>query len=120
MLRGPTLPDGAPIEVVVDDTLFCRWGPRVFGAFWSRDGSAQDPHAFGRGNRWVIVGIVVELGFCAHPVCLPVLFRLWAGKGTASPSAAGSRTDLIGGWSRSFPTVAWTPWGTPPTMASRC
>ncbi|MGH3525306.1 MAG: IS701 family transposase, partial [Mycobacterium sp.] len=39
----------------------------------------------GRGNRWVIVGIVVKLPFCSHPVCLPVLFRLWAGKGTASP-----------------------------------
>jgi hypothetical protein len=79
------LPGGSAIEVVVDDTLFRRWGPRVFGAFWTHDGSAQDPHALGRGNRWVIVGMVVELGFCAHPVCLPVLFRLWAGKGTASP-----------------------------------
>ncbi|UQX12047.1 hypothetical protein [Candidatus Mycobacterium methanotrophicum] len=33
----------------------------------------------------MIAGIVVRLPFCSHPVCLPVLFRLWAGKGTASP-----------------------------------
>ena len=33
----------------------------------------------------MIVGIVVRLPFCSHPVCLPILFRLWAGKGTASP-----------------------------------
>jgi hypothetical protein len=29
--------------------------------------------------------MVVRLPFCSHPVCLPMLFRLWAGKGTASP-----------------------------------
>jgi hypothetical protein len=29
--------------------------------------------------------IVVRLPFCTAPACLPVLFRLWAGKGTASP-----------------------------------
>jgi hypothetical protein len=75
----------APIEVVVDDTLFRRWGPKVFGAVWTHDGSGQDPNALGRGNRWVVVGIVVELPFCSHPVCLPVLFGLWRGKGADSP-----------------------------------
>ncbi|BBZ09364.1 hypothetical protein MDOR_35330 [Mycolicibacterium doricum] len=75
----------APIVVVVDDTLFRRWGPKVHAAFWTHDGSVQDPNALGRGNRWVIVGIVVALPFCIRPVCLPVLFRLWGGKGTDSP-----------------------------------
>jgi DDE superfamily endonuclease len=74
-----------PIVVAVDDTLFRRWGPKVHHAFWTHDGAAQGPAKLGRGNRWVIVGIVVKLPFCSHPVCLPVLFRLWAGKGTASP-----------------------------------
>ncbi len=54
-------------------------------AFWTHDGAAQRPAKLGRGNWWVIVGIVVRLPFCSHPVCLPILFRLWAGKGTASP-----------------------------------
>ena len=53
-----------PIVVVVDDTLFRRWGPKVHAAFWTHDGSAQDPNALGRGNRWVIVGIVVKVPFC--------------------------------------------------------
>src|SRR4029077_14763410 len=75
----------AAIEVVVDDTLFRRWGPKVFGAFWTHDGSAQDPNALGRGNRWIIIGICVTVPFCSHPVCRPVLLRLWRGKGTASP-----------------------------------
>ena len=33
----------------------------------------------------MIAGILVRLPFCAHPVCLPVLLRLWRGSGTASP-----------------------------------
>ena len=41
---------GAPIVVVVDDTLF-RWG-KVFGAFWTHDGSGQDPNA----RPWQPVG----------------------------------------------------------------
>ena len=86
----------APIEVVVDDTLFRRWGPRVFGSFWTHDGSAQDPNALGRGNRWVVAGIIVELPFCSHPVCLPILFRLWRGKGTPSPvRLAGQLITLL-------------------------
>ena len=79
------LPDDAPIVAVVDDTLFRRWGRKVFGALWTHDGSAQGPKTLGRGNRWIIVGIVVEVPFCTHPLCLPVLLRLWRGKGTASP-----------------------------------
>ena len=90
------LPDGAPITVVVDDTLFRRWGPKVHAAYWTHDGSAQDPNALGRGNRWVIVGIVVTLPFCTRPVCLPVLLRLWRGNGTASPvTLAGEMISLL-------------------------
>lgn len=73
-----------PITAVVDDTLFRRWGQRVHLALWTHDGAAQGPDRLGRGNRWVLVGIVVRLPCCTRPVCLPVLFRLWAGKGSAS------------------------------------
>lgn len=79
------LPEDAAITVAVDDTLFRRWGRKVHHAFWTHDGAAQGPAKLGRGNRWVIVGIVMKLPFCTHPVCLPVLFRLWGGKGAASP-----------------------------------
>ncbi len=44
---------GAPIVVVVDDTLFCRWGPTVFGAFWTHDGSGQGSQ---RARPWQPVG----------------------------------------------------------------
>ena len=68
----------AVIDVVVDATLFRRWGPKVVGAFRTHDGSAQDPNALGRGNRWIIIGIVVAVPFCAHPVptgAVPVVAR---------------------------------------------
>jgi DDE superfamily endonuclease len=84
---GPQGDGPAPlgtITVAIDDTLFRRWGKKVFAAFWTHDGAAQGKHKIGRGNRWIIAGIVVRLPFCSCPVCLPVLFRLWRGKGTAS------------------------------------
>jgi len=43
----------------------------------------------GRGNRWVVAGIVLTVPFCSHPVCLPVLLRLWRGKGNRLAGAAG-------------------------------
>ena len=70
-------------------------------AFWTHDGAAQGPAKLGRGNRWVIVGIVVRLPFCSHPVCLPILFRLWAGKGTASPVQLAG--ELISILAQAFP-----------------
>ena len=53
-------------------------------ARWAYDGSAQGGKKIAFGNTWVIAAIVVELPCCPSPVALPVLFRLWRGKGTAS------------------------------------
>ena len=47
-------------------------------------GSAQGGKKVAFGNTWVVAAIVVRLSFCSSPVALPVLFRLWRGKGTAS------------------------------------
>lgn len=74
-----------PITVVIDDTLFKRWGRHVWHAFWTHDGAAQGGKKIARGNRWVVAGIVVRLPLCTAPVCLPVLMRLWAGKGSTTP-----------------------------------
>jgi hypothetical protein len=92
-----------PITVVIDETLFKRWGRKVWHAFWTHDGSAQGRNKIDRGNRWAVAGIVVRLPFCTAPVCLPVLLRLWAGKGTASSvELAGDLLALtrIRGWRR--------------------
>jgi hypothetical protein len=78
------LKDGEPLIVAADGTFFRRWGKRVAEARWAYDGAAQGGKKTAFGNTWVIAALVVKLPFCASPVALPVLFRLWRGKGTAS------------------------------------
>ncbi len=78
------LGEDAPLVVAIDGTFFKRWGRKVFQARWAYDGSAQGGKKVAFGNTWVVAAIVVQLPFCASPAALPVLFRLWRGKGTAS------------------------------------
>lgn len=97
------IPPGAALTVAIDDTLFKRRGRKVHGAFWSHDAS-QPGHVTARGNRWVIAALVVDLEFLPRPVALPVLLRLWAGKGT--PSHVELARTLIGLLARAFPDRA--------------
>ena len=78
------LADGEAVVVAVDGTFFRRRGRHVFQARWAHDGSAQGGKKIAFGNAWVIAAIVGKLPFCSCPVALPVLFRRWRGKGTAS------------------------------------
>lgn len=72
---------GAALLVAVDDTLAHRLGRKVHGCFWHHDATANsDKAALAWGNNWVVVGVVVRLGFLDRAVCLPVLFRLWRPK----------------------------------------
>jgi hypothetical protein len=68
----------APLRLAVDDTIFARSGPRVFGAHLHRQDSV---HGGGKqvryGNRWVVLGIVLRLPFGERSIFLPLLFRLW-------------------------------------------
>jgi hypothetical protein len=92
------LAGGEPVIVAVDGTLFRRWGRKVAQARWAYDGSAQGGKKVAFGNTWVIAAIVVKLAFCSSPVALPVLFRLWRGKGTASQvELAGQMIKLLAG-----------------------
>ena len=75
---------GVPIVVAVDDTLFHRFGKLVHGAAWQHDGSAKGRDGIGRGNCFVVVGLVVSVPFMARSVLLPVLVRLYVPKETAS------------------------------------
>jgi hypothetical protein len=70
------VPDGEPVLVTIDDTLFKRTGRTVHAIGWFHDGSAKGPHQVGLGNNWVIAAIVVRLPFCSRPVALPVLAKL--------------------------------------------
>jgi len=79
---------GAPIRLAVDDTLFGRSGPKVWGAHYLHDGA--QPEGSGQrtrwGNCWVVVVLVVKLPCLGgRQVGLPVLFRLFRPKDDAHP-----------------------------------
>jgi DDE superfamily endonuclease len=90
------VPEGMAIEAAVDDTLFHRYGKKVHGARYQHDGSAKGRDGLGRGNCFVIVGIVVGVPFLARRVCLPVLFRLHIPRSGASKTEqARAMVDLL-------------------------
>ena len=95
------LSEDAPLTVAVDGTFFRRWGHRVAEARWAYDGAAQGGKKIAFGNTWLIAALVVELPCCPSPVALPVLFRLWRGKGTASQVRLAA--DLLELLARAFP-----------------
>ena len=70
------LADDAAVTIAIDDTLFHRRGPKVHAASWFHDGSAIGKAKVGYGNNWVILAIVVRLGFLDRPLALPVGFAL--------------------------------------------
>jgi len=90
-----------PLTVAVDGTFFRRWGRRVSEARWAYDGSAQGGKKVAFGNTWLVAALVVRLPCCPSPVALPVLFRLWRGKGTASQVRLAA--DLLELLVRAFP-----------------
>jgi len=93
-------PAGA-LTVVVDDTLFHRYGKQVHGAFYQHDGSARGRDGLGRGNSFVILGLAVAVPFIQRRVLLPVLFRLNLGKGHASKVEQARR--MVGVVARALP-----------------
>jgi hypothetical protein len=88
------VPEGDPVSVAVDDTLFSRRGKRVFAASWFHDGSAAGKAKLGYGNNWVIVAIVVSLPFLSRPVSLPVAFHLVV-KGDGEESRLDAAVRLV-------------------------
>jgi hypothetical protein len=90
------VPECGDLTVAVDDTLFLRCGKKVFGAAWQHDGSARGRDGIGRGNCFVVAGLVVTLPFMNRQVCLPVLLRLHVPKVSASKTVqAREMTDLL-------------------------
>jgi hypothetical protein len=90
------VPRGAAVTLAVDDTLFHRYGKKVHGAKYQHDGSAKGRDGIGRGNCFVIIGIVVTVPFLARQVCLPVLFRLHIPKTSISKTEqARTMVDLF-------------------------
>jgi hypothetical protein len=111
------LKDGDRLVTAVDGTFFRRWGRHVAEARWAYDGSAQGGKKTVFGNTWVILALVVRLACCPSPVALPVLSRLWRGKGTASAvELAAEMTEVL---AAAFPGRAVHGTATPRSTGSR-
>jgi len=76
LVIGLLVPDGEPVEVLIDDTLFRRRGKKVWAASWFHDGSAQGPAKTGFGNNWVVLAVRVFLPMVSRPVAVPVMAKL--------------------------------------------
>ena len=74
------LPGGVPLELVVDDSLFKRSGPKVWGVFWHHDATSTSTKPVARGTCYIVVGVVVNVRFMTRAICLPVHVRLWTPK----------------------------------------
>jgi hypothetical protein len=93
------LPAGAPVTVVIDDTLFRPVPPpgqKVHGAGWFHDGSSAGRVKLGFGNNWVVAAIIVTLPYLSRPVALPVLATLaLKGGGRSKPDLARDLVDSL-------------------------
>ena len=76
LVIGLLVPDGEPVEVIIDDTLFRRRGKKIWAASWFHDGSAQGPAKTGFGNNWVVLAVRVFLPMVSRPVAVPVMAKL--------------------------------------------
>jgi DDE superfamily endonuclease len=97
-LLGPD----APLDLVVDDTLFRRSGRKVWGAAWHHDplaagGKGRRPVPW--GNCWVVVGVLVRLPFVPTGRC--------ACRCCAACGAPSSPTGPSWPWRSSW--WAWSP-----------
>lgn len=112
------VPDGQPVTVAIDDTLFHRRGPKVHAASWFHDGSAIGRRKVGFGNNWVIAALVVHLPCLDRPLALPVGFALVV-KGTTGSRLRLAR-DLTWSIAEVVPDRRIQVVATPPTPAASC
>ncbi|WP_239336604.1 transposase [Frankia sp. CiP3] len=94
LVVGLLVPEGQPVTVAVDDTLYHRSGHSVHAASWFHDGSATSTTKAGFGNNWVIAGIVLTIPLLGRVVCLLVLARLVC-TGTVDASRRKLATQMM-------------------------
>ena len=118
LVIGLLVPDGEPVEVIIDDTLFRRRGKKIWAASWVHDGSAQGPAKTGFGNNWVVLAVRVFLPMVSRPVAVPVMAKLVI-KDTASASRLWLRRPAAWSpaWPASCPAGSCTSPPIPPTPA---
>jgi len=93
-LIRPWLGDG-PVLLALDDTLARKRGLKVYGVGMHHDPliSTRKVALTNWGHSWVVLGAMVRLPFAPErSFCLPILFRLYVNKRTATRKRLGYRT----------------------------
>ncbi len=93
-LIRPWLGDG-PVLLALDDTLSRKRGLKVYGVCMHHDPliSTRKVALTNWGHSWVVLGVMVRLPFAPErSFCLPILFRLYVNKQTATRKRLGYRT----------------------------
>jgi len=83
------------ILLAIDDTLARKRGLKVFGVGMHHDPliSTRKVALMNWGHSWVILGAIVRFPFCPDRFfCLPILFRLYVNKKTATKKRLRYRT----------------------------
>lgn len=85
------VPEGATINLIVDETLVRRYGPYVSGVSMHRDPllSSQNRNQMRPGNKWVVLAIAVKLPFMENLVALPIMSALYISPKRAKYSRLG-------------------------------
>lgn len=84
--------------VVIDDTLCRHKGAHVFGAAMHVDPvtSTASHKNFVRGHCWVVLSVVFSVPWSPHPWAVPILFRLYRGKGDDWPKKTALARQMLG------------------------
>ena len=93
-LIEPWLADDA-VLLSLDDTLARKRGRKVFGVGMHHDPllSSRKTAVMNWGHNWVVLGVIVSFPFRpGHYVSLPILFRLYVNKKTATKKRLRHRT----------------------------
>src|SRR5258708_2923163 len=91
---------GGTLELVIDETLERRWGPKISKRGHYRDSalSSRKRAVSSPGLRWIVMAVIVTLPWTNHRCALPFLCVL-----TTTPevsAALGKRHKTVGMWAR--------------------
>lgn len=79
--------DSPTVMLGLDDTLARKGGRKIFGVGMHHDPllSSRKTAVMNWGHSWVVLGVIVRLPFCPQrSFCLPILFRLYINRQTAT------------------------------------
>jgi len=90
------------IEVLVDDTLCRRSGPRIFGISMHRDGASSSYGTgvsskysnFACGHSWVVLSLRLPLPWNQRGLAVPILARLYRSPKRCPKSEYRKRTEI--------------------------